>query len=157
MQVARLNGLTIRPRDLVDAEPMLFGLLPHVRAIKVKDGWSIQPGGADEVLFGPYAARPPGSYRVLVGFEPETSIPCPAAIQAIRVEMAVTASARAIQLAPRRLLSLKPSTSDSGHCLIQGEIDFSTPAPATNIETPVWLSSGVLPIRLTQYSLQRVE
>jgi hypothetical protein len=111
----------------------------------------------DEVLFGPYGSRAAGSYRVLVGFEPETSIPCSTAIQAIRVEMAVTASARAIQLAPRRPLSLKPSASDSGHCLMTGELDFSTPALATGIETPVWLSSGVLPVRLTQYTLQRVE
>lgn len=157
MQVARQNNLTIRPDDLRDAEPLLFRLQPHVRAIKVKDGWSIRPGDADEVLFGPYAARPPGRYRVLIGFEPETSAPCPAVIQAIRVEMAVTANARANALAPRRTIALKPSASQSGHCLMTGEIDFSTPTFVANIETPVWLQSGVLPVRLTQYSVQRID
>jgi hypothetical protein len=158
LQVAQMNGLTIRPGDLRDAEPLLFKLQPHLRAAKVKDGWSIQPGNdADEVLFGPYATRPPGRYRVRVGFEPEAGAPCQAAIQAIRVDMAVTANARADQLAPRRAIALTPSVSDSGRCLMTGDIEFSASTLAADIETPIWVQGGALPVRLTQYSLQRID
>ena len=158
MQVARLNNLTIRPSDLHDAEPLLFRLQPHAGVNRVKNGWLIAPGGGvDEAVFGPYAARPAGHYRVLVGFEPETSLPCPDVIRSIRVQINVTVDARTRELAPRRVVTLKPSTLASGQCMMSGEIDFSTSTPVTKIETPIWVQSAELPVRLTRYSLQRAD
>ncbi len=158
LQVARLNSLTIRPSDLHDADDLLFKLQPHVRAIKAEDGWSIQPApGADEVLFGPYAERPAGRYRVGLGFEPETNAPCPTAVRSIHVAMAVTANARTTELVSNRPLALTPSVSESGHCLMTGNVEFTLPARLANIETPIWVQSGALPVRLTLYSLQRAE
>ena len=153
LQVARMNGIGLGPGDLQNPDLLMKRLQGHERATRIGKQWLIAAGPYDEVLFGPYADLPPGAYRVVLGLEPQTPISCADALPNIRVDLAVSADARASTLLPRQMLNLKPGVAADGRCLLTGELSFSTATPAREVETPVWVHSALLPLRVVRYDI----
>jgi hypothetical protein len=154
LAVARMNGLTLGPGDLQNPDLLMKRLQGHERASRIGKQWLIAPGSyEDEVLFGPYADLSPGAYSVVLGLEPQTPIGCTDALPNIRVDMAVSADARATTLLPRQMLSLKPGVAADGRCLLTGELTFSVATAAKAVETPVWVHSALLPLRVVRYDI----
>jgi hypothetical protein len=155
LQVARMNGLSFAPGEIQDPGLWMIKLQPHDRAAKAGKQWSIAPApGDDEVLFGPYAALAPGNYKVVLNVEPETSIGCQDALRIVRVSMSVSASARTLELAPVRTLDLKPGATGGPRCLLTGELPFAVTTPVKNVETPIWVRSAILPLRVVGYEIE---
>jgi hypothetical protein len=154
MQVARMNGLSFGPGDMQNPDLFMARLRGHERATRIGKQWLIAPAPyEDEVLFGPYADLPRGSYKVVLGLEPDTSMRCSDAVRIVRVEMAVSAAARAAVLLPRRVLDFKPGVAPDGRCLLTSELSFSATTPAKEVETPVWVHSALLPLRVVRYDI----
>jgi hypothetical protein len=154
MQVARMNGLTFARGDVQNPRLLMSRLQGHDRVTRVGKQWAIRPlPGNDEVMFGPYTALGPGNYTVSVAFEPESAISCKEAMRIVHLSLSVSAAARVKELTPVRKVPLMPGVADDGHCLLSGEMTFSVTEPVDKVETPIWLNSPILPLRLVSYDI----